>query len=86
MPLGSGRGRLVGGNNQLTNETLADARVYDPAADTWTPTAPLARGRYSRAVVTLADGSVIVAELSSAPGGGTAAPLTLRQVGRDRPR
>lgn len=60
VPLASRRGLLVGGSNQLTNETLADARIYDAVADTWTPTAPLAYPRYSHAVVTLADGSVLV--------------------------
>lgn len=60
VPLTSGRGLLIGGNNQLANESLADARIYDAQADTWTAIAPLKRGRYSHSVVMLDDGSAVV--------------------------
>ncbi len=60
VPLPSGRGLLVAGNNQMTHEALADARLYDAARDAWTPITPLARGRYSHVVVPLLDGTVVV--------------------------
>jgi N-acetylneuraminic acid mutarotase len=60
VPLASKHGLLVGGSNQLANQTLADARLYDAAADTWTSIEPLKRGRYGHAIVVLEDGSAIV--------------------------
>ena len=60
VALSSGRGLIVGGNNQIGMPFIDEAAIYDLAADTWTPIEPLATARYSHAVVALADGSVLV--------------------------
>ena len=77
VALPSGRGLMVGGNNQLTDSTLADARLYDASSDTWTPIEPLARGRYGHAVVLLEDGSLIVV-------GGRGADGTVAEIERSQ--
>lgn len=39
---------------------LSTAEIYDPATDSWSPTADLADGRFAHAAVLLADGTVLV--------------------------
>jgi hypothetical protein len=69
MPVGTvlrdGRVLLAGG--YFTNEPaesrlrmLDSAEIYDPAADTWTPTGSLNEARYGAGAVTLVDGRVLV--------------------------
>lgn len=60
IPLPSGKGLLVAGNDQLGTQFLAAAALYDPAADAWTSLPALAHGRYSQVSVLLQDGSVLV--------------------------
>lgn len=84
MPAGSvlrdGRVLLAGG--YYTNEPaepqlrmIDSAEVYDPAADTWTPTGSLHEARYGAGAVTLADGRVLVVGGWADVNGNGAAPL-----------
>lgn len=43
-----------------TSSSLASAEIYDPAANTWTPAAPLGVVRYDHAAALLQDGRVLV--------------------------
>ena len=56
-----GRVLVVGGVGPTGYPSArSTAELYDPATDTWSPTAELAVGRFGQAAVPLADGSVLV--------------------------
>jgi N-acetylneuraminic acid mutarotase len=78
VPLASGRVLLVAGFNQLENSAIADARLYDPATDSWTPIAKLAAERSTHTAVLLEDGSVLVA------GGRGVAGFVVSEIERTR--
>jgi hypothetical protein len=60
-PLPGGKVLLIGGLSLEKKTTLDTAEVYDPAADTFTPTrSPMHRDRFGHAAVALADGRVLV--------------------------
>ena len=59
--LADGRVLMVGGFNTHRGRTQATAEVYDPAAQTFTPTGLLATDRFGHDAVRLADGRVLVA-------------------------
>ena len=42
------------------NDTLADARLFDPATDTWASLPPLPEARQGGVAVALQDGSVLL--------------------------
>jgi hypothetical protein len=59
--LADGRVLVVGGVGPTGYPgARSTAELYDPATDTWSPTADLAVGRFAHAAVRLADGSVLV--------------------------
>jgi hypothetical protein len=60
--LRDGRVLVAGGQSGVGhgNALLDTAVVYDPADDTWTPTAPLAAAKYKLAVASLPDGGAMV--------------------------
>lgn len=58
--LPDGRVLLVGGRDIATDTVLASAEVYDPATNTWTPTADIGIRRHKLAVVALQDGRALV--------------------------
>jgi hypothetical protein len=57
--LADGRLLVVGGHF-LDSQGLNQAVVYDPAHDTWTPSAVMNHGRWYPSAVTLPDGSALV--------------------------
>jgi hypothetical protein len=61
-PLRDGRILVTGGQLDQPGgaRQIADAELYDPAADRWTVAAPLAAPRAGHAAMTLPDGSVLV--------------------------
>jgi N-acetylneuraminic acid mutarotase len=60
--LADGRVLVVGGVDPSGYPgALSTAELYDPATDTWLPTADLTVGRFAHEAVMLADGSVLVA-------------------------
>jgi hypothetical protein len=61
--LPDGRVLVVGGietSSEVSGTTLASAELYDPAANTWTPAAPMPWGRAKHAAIMLADHRVLV--------------------------
>jgi hypothetical protein len=62
--LADGRLLLMGGVDAVGGHTSADpvarAEIYDPAARSWSPAAPLPAARYYASAVTLADGRVLI--------------------------
>jgi hypothetical protein len=60
--LRDGRVLIAGGQSGVGhgNALLDTAVVYDPAADIWTPTAPLTVAKYKLAIASLPDGGAIV--------------------------
>ncbi len=55
-------GGLVGGlSPRQPTTTVGAVELYDPATDSWTPTAPLIQARYGHSATLLADGRVLVA-------------------------
>ncbi|HSX94290.1 MAG TPA: putative Ig domain-containing protein [Hydrogenophaga sp.] len=67
-PLPGGRFLMAGGRSRTA---ITDAaHIFDPAADTWTPAAPMWKGRAAARAVPLSDGRVLVL------GGDTAARAT----------
>jgi N-acetylneuraminic acid mutarotase len=67
--LGDGRLLVAGGNDRRLQASDADegfpdptgsAEIYDPVADSWAPTVPLATPRAGASAVALPDGSVLV--------------------------
>ena len=61
-PLPSGRALVVGGTSVLNDAAsyIADALVYDPLTNSWSPTADLPRNRAWSVAAPLLDGSVFV--------------------------
>ena len=51
---------LVAGGHRADSHGLNQVSVYDPAANTWTPSAVMNNGRWYPTAITLADGSVLV--------------------------
>ena len=51
---------LVAGGHLADSHGLNQATIYDPAADTWTPTATMDDGRWYPTAITLPSGSVLV--------------------------
>jgi hypothetical protein len=61
--LADGRVLVVGGiqaSDEVTGTVLASAELYDPVADAWTATAPMAVARAKHAATLLADHRVLV--------------------------
>ncbi len=101
--LAGGRALLAGGavrdpepideaTGTFASGLTADAVVYDPANDTWTPTAPMPSPRAGASAVLLPDGSVVVAggsvsegDPSSTPGCPDAHPQVVRYVPEGQP-
>lgn len=52
---------LVAGGGDARAQSLASASIYDPAAATWAPIAPMAQARTDPATALLPDGRVLVA-------------------------
>ncbi|MDT0347464.1 DUF6603 domain-containing protein [Streptomyces litchfieldiae] len=88
VPLVTGHVLVVGGTGGPAAEVgYPGAVLYDPAADTWTPTGALAVGRWGFAVAELADGRILAAggaALSGAavpePGPGVTVPTATAEV------
>lgn len=61
VPLADGRVLVIGGCATIECDgVLADAEIYDPAADTWTATGAMATARAGHFAARLADGRVLV--------------------------
>jgi 5'-nucleotidase, C-terminal domain/Galactose oxidase, central domain len=63
--LPDGRVLVAGGNGAVESESnpmglLVDAELYDPASNSWSPTAPMLTRRSEHAAVRLSDGRVLV--------------------------
>ena len=61
ITLPSGRILSVGGYNQASNSSIAEAAIYDEAGGSWARIADLAEGRFAHTTTLLRDGSVLVA-------------------------
>ena len=76
-------GRLfVAGGHLLDSQGLNQACIYDPVADTWTPTSLMNNGRWYPTATTLPDGHVLVTS-GSFLAGGTTPNNQVPQVWRD---
>ena len=61
---------LVMGGHETDGGGIDQACLYDPVANTWTPTAKMNDGRWYPTAVTLPDGRILVLGGSYKPGGG----------------
>jgi len=58
--LNDGRVLVVGGENNLTDDIIADAEIYDPVENTWTAVASMNIARQYHTATLLASGKVLV--------------------------
>src|ERR1044072_3849365 len=62
---------LVAGGHLFDGDGVNQASLYDPASNTWTPTARMNNGRWYPTAITLPDGSVLVISGSFSDGNQT---------------
>ncbi len=60
VALESGRAISIGGYDQTDNAALSRAAIFDEAAGTWAPIAPMTKKRLGPTAVRLTDGRVLV--------------------------
>jgi galactose oxidase len=60
---------LVAGGHRADGSGLTQTSVYDPAANTWTPSATMKNGRWYPTLTSLPDGSVLILSGSFGPKG-----------------